>query len=103
RDQPGLRERVPHDASVLKAFEAVGFETFWFGVQERSIAWPDAMNQVFEPTPRLDRDALLPLLDAALARPAARKLIVLHAYNAHAPYSDRYRAELAPFRTEGRT
>lgn len=101
RALPGSRERVPRDASVLKAFEAVGFETFWFAVQERAIAWPDARNQAYDPTPRLDRDALLPLLDAALARSEPRKLIVLHAYGAHAAYGERYRAATAPFRVEG--
>lgn len=102
RDLPGLRERVPRDATVLKAFEAAGFETFWFAVQERSIAWPDARNQAFEPTPRMDRDALLPLLDQALARGERRKLIVLHAYNAHAPYGDRYDHGRAPFPVDRR-
>lgn len=97
RGLPGWRERVPADASFIRAFETVGFETFWLGVQERSIAWPDAANQAFEPTPRTDRQALLPLLDAALARPSPRKLIVLHAYNAHGPYHERYEASNAPF------
>jgi glucan phosphoethanolaminetransferase (alkaline phosphatase superfamily) len=97
RALPGSRDRVPRDGTVLKAFEEAGFETFWFGVQERSIAWPDAQNQAFEPAPRLDSQALLPLLDQALGRPAPRKLIVLHAYNAHAPYHERYRPESAPF------
>jgi len=97
RDLPGHNERVPHDATFLKAFEAAGFETFWFGVQERSIAWPDARNQVYESVPQLDRTALLPLLDQALAKPSQRKIIVLHAYNVHAPYRERYKPENAPF------
>lgn len=97
RGLPGWRERVPADASFVKAFEAAGFETFWLAVQERSIAWPDATHQAYEPTPRTDRQALLPLLDAALAKPSARKLIVLHAYNAHAPYHERYDTSTAPF------
>lgn len=97
RDLPGSRERVSRDATMLKAFEAAGFETFWLAVQERLIAWPDAQNQAYHPAPGLDRDVLLPLLDKALATPVPRKLIVLHAYNAHSPYRDRYRAATAPF------
>lgn len=102
RDVPGGRERITHDATMLKAFEAVGFETFWFGLQERAIAWPDAANQAYEPAPRLDREALLPWLEQALAKPSRRKLIVLHAYNAHAPYHARYRPERAPFAVDPR-
>ncbi|TWO66668.1 sulfatase-like hydrolase/transferase [Caenimonas sedimenti] len=101
RALPGSRDRVPRDATLLKAFEEVGFETFWLAVQERAIAWPDARNQVYDPAPKLDRAALLPLLDAALARPEPRKLIVLHAYNAHAPYRDRYVGPQAPFPVAG--
>lgn len=96
RNLPGTRNRVPRDATMLRAFEAVGFETFWLSAQERSIAWPDAKNQAYEPA-LLDRDALLPLLDQALARSSSRKLIVLHANNAHAPYLRRYREASAPF------
>jgi glucan phosphoethanolaminetransferase (alkaline phosphatase superfamily) len=88
---------VPRDATVLRPFEAVGFETFWLSAQERSIAWPDAKNQVYSLASPLDREALLPLLKQALERRATRKLIILHANNAHAPYPSRYRAETAPF------
>ena len=98
RALPGSIDRVPRDGTMLKAFEAVGFQTFWLGVQEHAIAWPDAQNQVFEIRPGLDHDNLLPLLDKVLARPPPRKLIVLHAYGVHAPYGERYRAETAPFR-----
>jgi glucan phosphoethanolaminetransferase (alkaline phosphatase superfamily) len=69
-------------------------------VQDRTIAWPDAQHQAYDPSLRLDREALLPLLDDALARPGQRKLIVLHAYNAHSPYRDRYRSASAPFPTD---
>jgi glucan phosphoethanolaminetransferase (alkaline phosphatase superfamily) len=101
RALPGSRDRVPRDASLARAFEAVGFETFWFAVQERAIAWPDARNQAYDPTPRLDRDTLLPLLDAALARPEPRKFIVLHNYGAHSPYRERYRPAMAPYPVQG--
>lgn len=100
RHLPGNRDRVPPDASMLKAFEAVGFETFWLSAQERSIAWPDAKNQAYEPAHPLDRDALLPLLDQALARRSLKKLVILHANNAHAPYETRYREATAPFPVE---
>lgn len=100
RGLPGARERVPHDGTVAKAFEAVGFETFWFSVQERLIAWPDARSQALAPVGARDRTALLPLLDQALARPEPRKFIVLHAYNAHSPYGERYDPQRAPFKVD---
>lgn len=97
RELPGHSERVSRDSTFLNAFEAVGFETFWLAVQERSIAWPDAKNQVYDASSRLDRDVLLPLLDTALSKPARKKIIILHAYNSHFPYTDRYQATAAPF------
>ncbi len=100
RDLPGSRVRVPHDATLQKAFEAVGFETFWLGVQDRAIAWPDARNVALDPVPGRDRERLLPLLDRALVRSEPRKMIVLHAYNAHSPYIDRYDPAVAPFRVD---
>lgn len=97
RELPGHKERISSDSTFLNAFEALGFESFWFAVQERPIAWPDAKNQFFGSPGPLDRDTLLPLLEQALGKPNARKIIVLHAYNAHSPYPDRYRVEAAPF------
>ncbi|HMC15841.1 MAG TPA: phosphoethanolamine transferase, partial [Albitalea sp.] len=96
RELPGHMDRVSHDTTFLNAFEAAGFETFWLSVQERSIAWPDARNQFYDLSDHLDRDTLLPLLDQALAKAAPRKLIVLHAYNSHAPYTERYQEATAP-------
>ena len=98
RDLPGASNRVPRDATLLKAFEAVGFETFWLSMQERSIAWPDARNQAFEGRGGLDRHILLPMLERALAQQEQRKVIVLHAYNAHSPYRDRFDPKMAPFK-----
>jgi glucan phosphoethanolaminetransferase (alkaline phosphatase superfamily) len=100
RDLPGGRVRVPRDATFQKAFEAVGFETFWLGVQERAIAWPDAGNVALDIVPGMDRERLLPFLQQALARRDPRKMIVLHAYNAHSPYIDRYDPAVAPFRVD---
>ena len=97
RELPGAADRVPRDATFLRAFGETGFETFWLAVQERMIAWPDAHNQVFDPVPALDRQALLPLVDQALARAEPRKALVVHAYGAHAPYRDRYETARAPF------
>lgn len=96
RHLPGLRHRVPRDATLLKAFEAAGFETYWLALQERAIAWPDARNMAFAPLGR-DRDALLPMLQRALVAPAPRKLIVLHGYTAHFPYAKHYDPAQAPF------
>lgn len=97
REMPGHVERVSRDSTFIRAFEDVGFETFWLSVQPKSIAWPDAQNQWFQLDEGLDRDLLLPKLKEAMARPVQRKLIVLHAYNAHSPYVSRYRKTDAPF------
>jgi glucan phosphoethanolaminetransferase (alkaline phosphatase superfamily) len=97
RDRPGVAERIPRDATFVSAFEETGFESYWLAVQDKTIAWPDADNEVFDGTPKTDREALLPLLDSALARHQDRKLIVLHAYNAHLPYGERYYGQRAKF------
>jgi glucan phosphoethanolaminetransferase (alkaline phosphatase superfamily) len=90
REMPGSTLRVSTDATFLRAFEEAGFRTYWFGVQPESVAWPDANVEKFVRVGNSDREDLLPLLRSALAEPHPRKLIVLHAYNAHFPYCDRY-------------
>ncbi|MEJ8853087.1 sulfatase-like hydrolase/transferase [Variovorax robiniae] len=97
RDMPGGAYRVSKDATFMKAFEEVGFRTWWLALQERGIAWPDANTDVFLPPKRTDRETLLPSLRSVLALGAPRKLIVLHAYGAHFSYCDRYDAANAPF------
>jgi glucan phosphoethanolaminetransferase (alkaline phosphatase superfamily) len=100
RDLPGLARRIPDDRTFLAAFEEVGFASYWFSLHEQRVAWADAQTQLYFPSVGLDRK-LLPHLDEALAnRQAARKVIVLHLYNAHFPYFDRFRPEVAPFQVE---
>jgi glucan phosphoethanolaminetransferase (alkaline phosphatase superfamily) len=90
RELPGGPVRVSRDATFLRAFEQSGFRTSWISVQERSIAWPDAQASVYLPLRGTDAAALLPALREQLARPHERQMIVVHAYNAHFPYCDRY-------------
>lgn len=97
REMPGHTARVSNDSTFLKAFEEAGFETHWYSLQEKSIAWPDAQVQVYPPPEQSDQAALLPLLRTAIATPSPRKAIVLHAINAHRPYCSRYDADTAPY------
>jgi glucan phosphoethanolaminetransferase (alkaline phosphatase superfamily) len=92
REMPGSTLRVSQDATFLKAFEESGFRTYWLSVQGPTIAWPDAQVERYAFAHTTDREDLLPLFRAALDEPGPRKLIVLHAYNAHAEYCFRYKA-----------
>lgn len=89
RDNPGLDRRIPHDASFISAFNRIGFSSWWLSTQEISIAWPETDYQ-YNNAGKYDRDMLMPLLEDALASSVPKKLIVLHAYNAHFNYVDRY-------------
>ena len=97
REMPGGSLRVSTDTTVLHAFGEVGFRTYWLGVQGPTVAWPDADVTRYAQPLSTDRRDLLPLLRAALADPAPRKVIVLHSYDAHFNYCDRYDATDAPF------
>lgn len=97
RDMPGRLWRVSTDATFLRAFQEAGFETHWIGDQGPSLAWPDAQFQAFPEYRTTDEAALGPPLAQALARPAPRKAIVLHAYNAHDGYCDRFDLSKAPY------
>jgi glucan phosphoethanolaminetransferase (alkaline phosphatase superfamily) len=97
RDMPGRPYRVSADATFLRAFEEAGFETHWIGDQGNSLAWPDAQFQAYPDYRGSDEAALGPPLAQALARPALRKAIVLHAYNAHDGYCDRFDHAKAPY------
>ena len=90
REAPGALTRVSGDASVIKAFAETGFRTYWLSVQEPWIAWPDAQESMYVAPRGTDRDRLLPQLDRILREPFDRKLIVVHALNAHFDYCDRY-------------
>lgn len=96
RDIPGSSARVPGDTSFLNAWQSVGFDTYWISAHDRRTAWPDADHEQYL-SGGLDRKLLIPALDRALAAPSPRKLIVLHAYNAHFLYSQRYDHSSAPF------
>ena len=100
RDMPGRPYRVSPDATFERAFEEAGFETHWISVQGRSVAWPDAQFQQYPMYFHSDESALGPQLAKALERPAQRKAIVLHAYNAHAPYCTSFDAASAPYPTD---
>jgi glucan phosphoethanolaminetransferase (alkaline phosphatase superfamily) len=96
RDLPGQNVRVSTDATFLDALHGAGFESYWLAVQEHFIAWPDARRARYR-SPGIDRKVLLPVLDEALAEPAPRRAVVVHAYNAHVPYCARYDQRHAPY------
>jgi len=97
RELPGHAQRVSSDSTFLHALEEAGFETHWYDVQNRRIAYPDADFQQFAAHVGRDDALLLPQFSAALERPAALKGIVLHANNAHDPYCDRFDRASAPY------
>jgi len=99
RELPGHPVRVSSDGSFLRALDETGFATHWIALnrQRRDVAWPDAARVDFT-TSAHDTDAwLLPALDASLREPASLKGIVLHGYNAHDPYCERFDAATAPY------
>ena len=96
RESPGVERRISQDATFISAFNDLGFSSYWLSTQEISIAWPDATQQT-NGQGTLDRDMLLPLFDQALSSANPKKLMVLHAYNAHFPYTDRYPENEAHF------
>lgn len=97
REMPGHPLRVSTDATFQHALSEAGFETHWIGDQGNSLAWPDAQFQAYPDVVHSDIEALMPPLADALARPAPRKAIVLHAYNAHDPYCHRFDPAHAPY------
>jgi glucan phosphoethanolaminetransferase (alkaline phosphatase superfamily) len=97
RDMPGRPYRVSTDATFLHALDESGFETHWIGDQGASLSWPDARFQAYPEYRTTDDAALGPPLAQALARAAPRKAIVLHAYNAHDGYCDRFDNVKAPY------
>ena len=97
REMPGHAVRVSDDATFAHALEEAGFDTSWYGTQGAAIAWADAEHQGFPNATGSDTDLLVPPLMAALARPAPLKAVVLHAYNAHDPYCDRFDPDKAPY------
>jgi glucan phosphoethanolaminetransferase (alkaline phosphatase superfamily) len=103
RNRPGGLLRVSRDATFMKAFEEAGFSTHWLSVQEPYIAWPDAQHVSYWKPDRPDAEVLLPPLERLLAAsPNARNLIVLHTYDAHFPYCNRFDAAQAPIHVDCR-
>ena len=97
REMPGHATRVSSDATFIHALGEAGFDTYWYSTQARTIAWSDALHQDFPLRTGADRALLMPPLVAALAHPEPLKAIVLHAYNAHDPYCDRFDRANAPY------
>ncbi len=97
REMPGHAVRVSSDATFAHALKESGFETHWLGLQGPSVAWADADDQQFPSTQGSDSAVLLPLLAKVLDGAAPLKAVVLHANNAHAPYSSRYDPAQAPY------
>jgi glucan phosphoethanolaminetransferase (alkaline phosphatase superfamily) len=98
REMPGHASRVSDDATFLRALAEAGYETHWFDLQGRVVAWPDAQRMLF-PAPRGGDDIpkLVPPLVGALGGPAPLKAVVLHPNNAHEPYCTRYDPAHAPY------
>lgn len=94
RHLPGLRTRVPADATFQSAFAHVGFKTAWLATQGQDVAWPDAQVQQYGTGS--DSEVLLPALDDLLKPPAARWSVVLHVTGAHEPYCSRFDRRQAP-------
>jgi glucan phosphoethanolaminetransferase (alkaline phosphatase superfamily) len=59
-------------------------------VQDAQIAWPDAQSAQYLGSSGTDAASLSAPFRKTLQAPARRKLIVVHAYNAHFNYCDRY-------------
>ena len=97
REMPGRPYRVSTDATFMRALQEAGFETHWYGDQGVSLSWPDTQFQAFPEFKVSDDVVLRPLLAKALARPAPRKAVVLHAYNAHDGYCQRFDPASAPY------
>jgi glucan phosphoethanolaminetransferase (alkaline phosphatase superfamily) len=90
RENPGQIVRVSRDATFMKAFEQAGFQTSWLSVQDAQIAWPDGQSAQYLAASRTDAASLSAPFRKGLQAPSGRKLIVVHAYNAHFNYCDRY-------------
>ncbi len=99
RELPGHKSRISSDSTFESALGEAGFESYWIGAQFAKIAYPDAKHQIFNIDS--DRDLqLLPHFSSAMSTLHNRKVIVLHAYNAHAPYCIRYDKSQAPYKTQ---
>ena len=96
REMPGHKQRVSKDITFEHALSEVGFESYWISNQSREMAWPDAKYKFYDLN--FNDFNFLPRLSSALSSNFNRKVIVLHAYNAHRPYCSRYQLETAPYK-----
>jgi len=98
RDLPGLMQRVPADATFQKAFEEVGFHTYWVSMHGQTLGWPDAQDQAYVGARGRNGEMLDSHVEGILGDGQSRRAIVLHSYDVHAPYCTRFsRKDPHPF------
>ena len=95
RELPGHVQRVSTDSTFAAALTEVGFDSYWISGQFPGIAWPDT-NHLFFEWSNVDKN-LLPQVSRSIGGKRLRKVIVLHANNAHSPYCSRYDQLHAPY------
>lgn len=92
---------------ILQLARAAGYKTFWLSNQAANDGWlalvaeqADVLRYINNGEGRGENNldgALLPQVDAALADPAPRKLVVVHLLGAHPTYDMRYPKDFARF------
>lgn len=93
--------------SFITAFKEAGFHTTFISAQRRNGSYIDyfageahACTYLLDSLGSCHDTDMLPVLKRELARPEAKKLIVLHCYGSHFKYGDRYAASDARFRPD---
>ncbi|MDH0865509.1 sulfatase-like hydrolase/transferase [Mitsuaria sp. GD03876] len=90
REMPGVTQRVPSDATFQKAFQELGFRTYWLSMHNPTLGWPDAQEQAYVGAAGRNGQMLDGRVDAILADGQERRAIVLHSYDVHSPYCTRF-------------